>query len=144
MVSFASMLCVQCVSILWNSTFVTMTSSIQKTGLRRLSNFWSQRNYLSHWTLTTIEWLLEPIPAMAATTVQRIYSVGATSNCQYCEICGSLENENTPTANRGILTTIHENWLGKRQGLVISWTVWLLSILSRLCFSSNYLLVKHG
>lgn len=142
--SFASKLCVQCASILWSSISASMTRSIPKIGLRRLSNSWSPRNCFSHWISTTIEWLLEQTQAKEVTTVQRICSVGATNDCKDCEICDTVENENTPICGRGIFTTKHENWLGKLQELVIKWTVWLLSILSCLCFSSNYLLVKHG
>lgn len=141
---FASTLCVTYASTLWNSIHAITASIIAKTGLRPLSNFWSQRNYSSLWTLTKTELLCGQTQPTDATIKKEICSVGATSDCRDWEICVSLLNENTLTTNQGILQILHEN-LGPGQlwQLVINELLYTL-ILSRHRFSSNILLVKHG
>lgn len=139
---FASMLCKLFASILWSSIRVAIASIIQKTGLRWLSNSWNQNNCSSLLTLIAIKLPCEPTVAMATMTFLRNCFVGATSDCKDCQEYASLENENTPTANRGILTNLHEKCFG-RLGLVINDGLDNL-ILSHHSFSNNYLLVNCG
>lgn len=138
--SFASMSCVQCASILWSSTFASMTSIIRKAGLKRLSNFWSPRSCLlllmSRMTKSPCAQIVQAV----ATILKESCSVGATSNCQDCEIYVTVENENTPICRRGIFTT-HVKRSGER--VVLNDELDTL-ILARHVFSINIILVKRG
>lgn len=140
--SFALMLCVRCASILWSSTFASMTRSILKTGLRRLSNFWSPRNLLLRWISKKIKLPCELIALMVPMMKERNCSVGATSDCQYCEICVTVENENTPICRRGILTELRENCFERAVLVLIDGLDNL--ILARRSFFINLLLVNCG
>lgn len=81
---------------------------------------------------------LDPTPFLGTMMNPEGYSAGATSNCKDCEICVSLENENTLTDNQGIFTRKHFNQhFEMPNGKVIIWTT-LPSILSHHSISNNH------
>lgn len=140
--SFASILCKRFAFIHWSSTFAVMSKSIQKTGLRRLSNSWSLSNYCLRWTWEIAGLLYEQIQVKIATTISRKDSVGATSDCKDLLKYDTVGNENAPICGRGIFTELHENCF-ERAELVINDGLDNL-ILSRYSFFINLLLVNCG
>lgn len=141
MVLFVWILCKPFAFTLWSSTFATTSRTITQSGLFQLSNFWRLRKCFSRLMWVKNASPCEQIRAKEPMTEKRIYSAGATSDCQYYEICVRVENENTPICRRGILTK-HENCFGEH-GLVLYDELDIL-ILARHGFSINNILVNCG
>ncbi len=106
--------------------------------LNKSLNFWNISVSLSlQIYMMVLLALKQKIPRILI--INEMCFVGATSDCKDFNEYASLENENTSTVNRGILTTEHENYAGMLEVLVIYGYV-VVSILSQSSISINPLL----